>query len=157
MTATLAPLAAVPPAPAGLRALLPADAEGLARLMLEAYAGTIDDAGNETIETARAEVSKLQRGEFGALDAVSVVVEREGLLASATVVTRERGEPLLAFSMTAPRWKRCGLARAGLLHVMHALHRRGERRLHLVVTAGNTPAENLYRLLGFVIGEPPAR
>ena len=125
--------------------------------MLDAYAGTIDDAGNETIETARAEVVKLQRGDFGALDAVSVAVEREGALASATIVTRERGEPLLAFSMTAPRWKRCGLARAGLLHVMHALHQRGEARLHLVVTAGNTPAENLYRSLGFVAGVPPAR
>jgi ribosomal protein S18 acetylase RimI-like enzyme len=141
-----------PPAPSD------ADAEPLARLMLDAYAGTIDNAGDETIETARVEVAKLVRGDFGPFDAASsVVVERDHALASATIITRDRGEPLLAFSMTAPRWKRQGLARAGLLHVMHGLHARGECRLHLVVTAGNTPAESLYRSLGFVVGAPPVR
>jgi ribosomal protein S18 acetylase RimI-like enzyme len=140
----------------GLRALAERDTEPLARLMLDAYAGTIDDAGNETIDTARAEVARLLRGEFGTLDTgASVVVERGGSLASATIITAHRGEPFLAFSMTAPTWKRCGLARAGLMDAMNVLHARGERRLHLVVTAGNIAAENLYRSLGFAVGAPP--
>ncbi|MFO0830978.1 MAG: GNAT family N-acetyltransferase [Phycisphaerales bacterium] len=155
MTVTLQPPGAAPAAPVGLRRLDAGDAEKLARLMLDAYAGTVDDAGNETIETAREEVGRLLRGEFGALDApASVVVERDGLLASATLVTRERGEPFVAFSMTAPAWQRRGLARAGLVHVMRTLAMRGEQRLHLVVTAANTPAVSLYRSLGFVEGKP---
>ena len=156
MTATLPPAHALPTAPMGMRALSPTDTEALARLMLDAYAGTIDDSGNETIETARAEVQRLMRGDYGALDSVSRVVERDGTLASATIVTHHRGAPFIAFSMTAPSWKRQGLARSGLLHVMHALASRRERQLHLVVTKGNTPAENLYVALGFTPGSPPA-
>ncbi len=155
MTVPLVALKECPPPPVGLRAVRPDESELLARLMLDAYAGTVDDAGNETFETALEEVGRLLRGEFGGFDAAaSLVIQREGELASATLVTRERGEPFVAFSMTGPRWKRQGLARAGLLHVMHSLAIRGEQRLHLVVTAANIPAVTLYRSLGFVEGKP---
>lgn len=136
------------------------DAEQLARLMLESYKGTVDDNG-ETLDDARAAVASLIAGEFGTVDwQASVVIEQNGNLVSATIVTRDRvappplvaGEAFLAFSMTAPAWKRKGLARAGLTHVIQLLQLRGEPRLHLVVTRTNTPAMQLYRSLGFQDG-----
>lgn len=146
---------------AGARAPVAGDAAGLARLMFDAYAGTIDDAG-ESLEDAQREVAKLFAGEFGAFDAeASLVVERAGTgtLASATLITRNTGsmkgpigvgEAFLAFSMTAPAFKRQGLARAGLIAVMARLQQRGEARLHLVVTRGNVAAL-LYESVGFVV------
>ncbi len=127
-----------------------ADAESLSVLMLESYRGSIDDQG-ETIVEARSEVAKLLRNEYGVLDrGSSIVCDVQGVLASATIITRIRDVPFLAFSMTAPSHKRRGLAHAGLTRVMSLLAQRGERSLKLMVTKGNTPAETLYTSLGFV-------
>lgn len=156
--------AAAPPVLLGARTPVSADAPALARLMLDAYAGTTDDSG-ESLEDAQNEVAKLFAGDFGAFDAaVSLVVQRDSTLASATLVTRSKGtmggpsgvgEAFLAFSMTAPTFKRLGLARAGLTTVMARLRDRGEHRLHLVVTRANHPAVTLYQSLGFVAVPPP--
>lgn len=127
-----------------------ADAEALAILMLNSYRGTTDDAG-ETIIEARSEVAKLLGNEYGMLDrTASLVCDEQGQLASATIITRIRDVPFLAFSMTAPPFKRQGLARMGLTRVMSLLAERGERSVRLMVTKGNTPAETLYTSLGFV-------
>lgn len=135
-----------------------ADAEMLAVLMLESYRGTVDDSG-ETIDDARREVGKLLGGEYGEfLPRVSLVFEdaagagaaaRE--LAAATLVTRVKGEAFVAFSMTAPAWKRRGLARAGLARVMNRLRAAGETQVSLVVTRANGAAVGLYESLGFVV------
>lgn len=150
---------ATPSLPSDARSPSAADASQLARLMLDAYAGTTDDSG-ESLEDAHGEIAKLFAGDFGAFDApASLVLCREGVIASATLITRNLGvmgrpvgvgEPFLAFSMTAPRFKRQGLARAGLVCVMTRLRDRGEPRLHLVVTRANAPAVRLYQSLGFV-------
>lgn len=148
------------PASPGLRPFTTADADPLAHLMLDSYRGSVDDNG-ETLEDAKRDVAKLLAGDFGATDyGASVVVEHAGDLASATIITRDRvappplapGEAFLAFSMTAPTWKRQGLARSGLTHAIAILRSRGEPRLHLVVTRTNTPAVALYRALGFSEG-----
>ncbi len=86
-------------------------------------------------------------GEF--LPDCSEIIERDGKPVSATLVTRYQGKPLLAFSFTAPDWKRHGLARAGLLRAMDRLCELGETELGIVVTRGNEPAEALYASLGF--------
>ena len=143
------------PVLSGARPLQAGDAEALAVLMYSAYRDTVDDGG-ETMDVAHREVEKLLRGDFGQLDApVSVVVERDARIASATIVTRDRtsyatGEAFIAFSMTAPEWKRQGLARWALRHVIGLLRMRGEPRVHLLVTCLNTPAVRLYESLGFV-------
>ena len=145
----------------GWRGLRRDDAEQLAVLMLESYRGSVDDSG-ETLADARGAVSQLLAGDFGEVDwDACMVAERDGgALASATIVTRDRvgpkplvkGEAFLAFSMTAPGSKRQGLARAGLERLIGLLARRGERRLHLVVTRSNEPAVSLYQSLGFEMG-----
>ncbi len=143
-----------------MRPLTPDDADGLARLMLESYRGSVDDSG-ETLDDARKEVARLIAGDFGSMDwEASLVMKDQDELVSATIITRDRvappplvaGEAFLAFSMTAPKWKRRGLARLGLVRVITMLRRRGEPRLHLVVTRANAPAVALYRDVGFVNG-----
>ena len=137
----------------GARAPNGADREGLAELMLDAYRGTIDDEG-ETLEDAVAEVDRTFAGAYGEfLGGCSRVVEREGELASACLVTLFQGRPWLSVSMTRPRWKRKGLARELLNECVNALAERGYEEIGLMVTKGNSAAEALYRSFGF---EPAA-
>ncbi len=75
----------------------------------------------------------------------------ERAFAAATLVTRVKGEPFVAFSMTAPAWKRRGLARAGLVRAMNRLREAGETQVSLVVTRANEPAVRLYESLGFAV------
>ena len=160
-----APLADERPARAaleGMRRPDPGDATSLAQLMFDAYRGTVDDSG-ESLDDARAEVAKLFRGEYGRLDLpASSLIERAGVAASATIVTRDptpyfTGEAFVAFSMTAPPWQRQALARNGLLHAVRTLRERGEPRLHLVVTRANVAAVRLYESLGFRVATPGGR
>ena len=146
-----APVRRRPVAPdANARPPTPADAEGLALLMHAAYAGTIDDEG-ETLEDTRAVVAQYFAGEFGPpMPAVSEVVQRDGELVAATLLTQWWRGPFVAFMITAPHAQRQGLARAGLTRAMNRLADGDEPWLRLVVTAGNTRAEALYASLGFV-------
>jgi ribosomal protein S18 acetylase RimI-like enzyme len=139
----------------GVRSPRPDDLEAFARLMLDAYRGTVDDGG-ETIVEARSEAAKTLEGGYGAVDwEASCVVEREAELVAATIVVRDAskwrtGEAFVAFSLTTPAWQRKGLARAGLERALGVLSRRGEERVHLVVTRANERAVALYRSMGFV-------
>jgi ribosomal protein S18 acetylase RimI-like enzyme len=150
MTVSLSPDGTPAPLLAGARRLDPdTDREAVARLFINAYRGTVDDEG-ETEEDALAVVDQLLAGEFGAFDAgASEVVERDGVLAAATLLTDFDGGPFVAFSMTDPAHQRQGLGRAGLMRAMAALAARGETRLDLVVTAANDRAVALYESLGF--------
>ncbi len=128
----------------------PSDAEALAVLMLDAYQGTVDADGSETIGTARGEVSGYFGGESGPplLD-VSRVIESGDRLVAAVLVSHYEELPLIAYVMTAASHKRRGLASGLLGEVLGALDAVGEPRAHLWVTATN-PAVRLYATLGFV-------
>lgn len=138
--------------------LSPVGREALAHLMIDAYRGTPDDAG-ETLADARVEIERLITGVFGPFDhGASNVIRKNGQLAAATLFTRDklgpRGgspthDPFLAFSMTAASHKRQGLARLGLVAALHTLRQRGDSRAHLVVSQNNPAAINLYVSLGF--------
>jgi RimJ/RimL family protein N-acetyltransferase len=140
------PVAAVDPL---ARPVTPGDAASLAELMLTAYRGTVDDAGEGPEETAK-EIAKVFAGGYGPFDVgASEVVVRDGVIVAATLVTEYEGLPLIAFSMTAPEWQRRGLARAGLLRTMARLRAAGRERADLAVTETNVPARRLYESLGF--------
>lgn len=146
-----APLAGTPaPAVAGLRAPIAVDVAELGALLFAAYRGTVDDEG-ESEAAARAEIEKTYAGEYGAfVPGCSRVVERDGRLVSATLITRWQGRPFVAFSVTDPACKRTGLARACMVAAMQCLRAAGETELRLVVTLANTPALSLYNSLGFI-------
>lgn len=148
---------------AGVRQLAAPDEAALARLMLDAYRGTVDDQG-ETLPDAEAEVRGLFSGQYGEMNwNASFAVTDAGsantdqALYAATAVTSTSRGPLLAFSLSAPDRQRRGLATSLIGHSARVLHEQGHGTLTLVVTAGNGPAEALYARLGFVEAASPAR
>jgi ribosomal protein S18 acetylase RimI-like enzyme len=136
----------------GERAPRPSDKPGLAALMLDAYRGTVDFE-DETLDQAIAEIERTFGGGYGRfMPECSRVVERNGQIVSATLLTRWQDRPFVAFTMTASAWKRQGLARACMINAMQDLYESGEEKLSLVVTVANTAAHELYHSLGFVRG-----
>jgi ribosomal protein S18 acetylase RimI-like enzyme len=136
----------------GERRPRPSDELQLAELMLSAYRGSVDEE-EETIEQALSEIRKTFAGEHGPfLPDCSRVVVRERRIVSAILVTGWQERPLVAYAMTAPAWKRRGLARAGMVNTMQDVLESGEKLLSLVVTVKNEPAYSLYQDLGFVSG-----
>ena len=134
---------------AGARRPRPDDLQALANLMLAAYQGTVDYTG-ESLDDAAQEIAKTFAGGYGVfLARYSYVVERESTLVSASLVTRLEGRPLLAFAMTAPHWKRKGLAKATIGNVMQDLFEAGDTELQLALHARNQTALDLYLGLGF--------
>lgn len=129
-----------------------ADAEALATLMLDAYEGTIDADGSETIDDARTEVT-------GWLSSVSarpmlehcyVAVDGDAAVpVSALLVSRVADLPFVAYAYTAADHKGRGLSTGLLAHAMRSMRDAGERQVHLWVTVGNVPAERIYERLGF--------
>jgi predicted GNAT family acetyltransferase len=127
------------------------DVDALGALMLEAYRGTIDYEG-ESLEDAVAEVRGTLEGKYGDfLESCSYVIEVAGRAASASLVvlSHELGEPLLAYSMTHPDFKRQGMAANLLRRSINSLMDEGFDALNLVVTEGNTGARRLYERVGF--------
>ncbi|MBL8055652.1 MAG: GNAT family N-acetyltransferase [Anaerolineales bacterium] len=124
------------------------DAEALARLMLDAYRGTIDDAG-ETLAEAQAEV----RGYFErpAWLAASGLKRAGAELAGACLVEwwPAVGAPLIGYVMTAARWKGRGVARVLLHNSLAYLTAAGQAEAWAVITAGNTASETLFQRAGF--------
>lgn len=130
----------------------PGDAEELARLMFDAYRGSIDFEPTDTIDVAREEVDALFDGRDGPLMPGASFLALEGKEAiSASLIIRYEGAAFVAFTMTCARCKGQGMARALLTRSLYALASSGESQVDLEVTAGNAPAEHLYRSLGFEV------
>jgi ribosomal protein S18 acetylase RimI-like enzyme len=133
----------------GIRPPLPADQPALGQLMHRAYLGTVDYDG-ETVAQSLEEIRKTFSGEYGAFNAAcSRVLDDQGRLLCATLITVWEDRPFVAFSMTSPDVRNQGLARACMTSAMIALRDCGEHELRLVVTRANLPAVALYRRLGF--------
>lgn len=133
----------------GIRRMGVEDSASLGKLFFDAYVGTIDYEG-ETKQDAHHAIEASFRGDFGDFDTqASMVIERNGILVSATFITSWKLNPLLAFVVTAPSWQGRGLARNCTIASMRVLAKMGHRELRLFVTPGNEPATALYKRLGF--------
>lgn len=128
-----------------------ADIPALATLMFDAYRGTIDDEGG-TGDDARAEVERTFDGTYGdLLHGCSFVVEDDGCMLAATLVTHWQDAPLLAFVLTHPDAKGQGLATYLIRRSINGLLSQGYDELYLFVTEGNAPAQHIYGRLGFTV------
>ena len=121
------------------------DRDALARLMLDAYVGTIDYEG-ETITEAVDEVDAWFAG--SALLEHSYVAILSGSLVSAVLTMLIDDEPFIAIVMTDPANKNAGLARAVTERALIGMATAGHERVVLYITAGNRPSERVFASLG---------
>ena len=127
-----------------------ASPRALAEAFLDAYRGTVDAEG-ETLDDALAEVERVRAGAYGPLwPEASGVLVPGGVVAAALFVTRSTDGPFVPYVVTRKAFAGRGCAAALLVRAADALLAAGESHAHLVVTAGNTPAERLYARLGWV-------
>lgn len=128
-----------------------ADTQILAELMLASYYGTVDYQG-ETIEDALREIESGFAGlsNQGWLRSSWLgFLENELAVACLVDFWQERNAPLIAYIMTAPRWKGKRLATAALLHSLQSLYDKQCSEVRAVITEGNEPSEKIFTRIGF--------
>jgi RimJ/RimL family protein N-acetyltransferase len=140
-------VAAVPAAGSATRSITAADQDDLARLMLDAYIGTIDYEG-ETLDDATGEVGSFY-ADSPLLDC-SFIATADGSTASAVLVSGSEEGPMVGYVMTAAAHKRRGLAHLVVSRALRELHNSGYTRVTLFITEGNTASEALFSGLGAV-------
>lgn len=116
--------------------------------MLDAYLGTMDYEG-ESLEDAIEEVRAFFDG-AEALEDRSYVIDDEGTIASAVLVSLSEGRPFIGYVMTRASHKNQGMARLVTATALQRLVVDGHQRVVLYITEGNTPSEALFRSLGAV-------
>jgi RimJ/RimL family protein N-acetyltransferase len=124
------------------------DLEGLAGLMLDAYVGTIDYE-DESLEDAIEEVRSFIDDGDSLLDR-SYLVEDNGTIASAVLVSVYDDKPFIGYVMTLASHKSRGLARLVTTTALERLADDGHDTVVLYITEGNTPSEALFRSIGAV-------
>ena len=125
----------------------PDDLEGLAQLMLDAYMGTIDYE-DESYDDAVTEVRSFLENS-PALEH-SYVVEIDGMLVAAILVSVFDGDLFIGYVMTHPDHKGAHLGRRLVHHALSGATAAGFRRAVFYITAGNSPSEALFAALGAV-------
>lgn len=123
------------------------DLDRLARLMLDAFVGTIDYE-DEDLGGAVDEVRSYLDGD--PLLQHSFVAEVGGEIASAVLVSLLDNTPFIVCVMTLPANKGEGLARLVTTSSMSSLAKEGYRSIVLYITEGNQPSEALFRSIGAV-------
>ena len=116
--------------------------------MLDAYVGTID-YDDESLEDAIEEVRSFFDDGKALLNG-SYLVEGDGTIASAVLVSLSEGKPFIGYVMTLPSHKNQGLARLVTTTALERLARDGHKTVGLYITEGNTPSEALFRSVGAV-------
>jgi ribosomal protein S18 acetylase RimI-like enzyme len=132
-----------------LRIIKPDDASALARLMDVSYRGTIDHEG-ETLQQCKEEILATVNGKYGPfISKSSFAIYKDNKVVSACLITIWKEQPLIAFSMTDPEYQGKGFAKQLILKAIDELAKDSFKTLYLVVTDGNTAAQNLYHKIGF--------
>ena len=131
-----------------VRSITSGDSRGLARLMLEAYIGTIDYDGEDLDDAVREVRSYFESG-HPLLDR-SYLVESESAIVSAVLVSLSEGIPFIGYVMTAPDHKNLGLGRLVTTASLVALAQDGYEKIVFYITEGNLPSEALFTAVGAV-------
>ena len=121
----------------------------LAVLFLDAYRDTKDYEG-ESLEDAAGELKNVMSGAYGpVIHEASVCLRVGDETAAAVFITERDGVAFMPYIVTAKKYKGMGFANQLVTNSLCVLKQLGYSELVLYVTAGNEPAEHLYRSLGF--------
>lgn len=135
-------------APEGISIRMPRrdDLEALARLMLDAYRGTIDYEG-EGMDEAIAEV----RGHLGGSPLLehSIAAVAGDEIVSSCLVSEAEGLVIVGYVMTAATHKGRGLGTFVSERALYSLRASGAEEVDAWITEGNIPSERIFRRLGF--------
>jgi hypothetical protein len=131
-----------------VRSITSGDLHGLARLMLDAYVGTIDSE-DENLDDAVEEVRSYFETGHPLLDR-SYLVESNGAIVSAVLVSLSGGMPFIGYVMTSPHYKNLGLGRLVTTVSLVALAQDGYEKIVFYITDGNLPSEALFSTVGAV-------
>lgn len=127
------------------RNVVAGDRDALARLMIEAYVGTIDYEG-ETISEALDEIDGWFAG--SSLLEHSYVAVVDDRLVSAVLAMWIDDAPFIAIVMTEPTSKKAGCGRAVTACSLSSMANAGHDHAVLYITKGNTASERLFTSLG---------
>ena len=141
------PIPRVPGQDVEIRSISTHDVDGVARLMLDAYVGTIDHEG-ETFQDAVGEVESYFEGD--PLLEHSYVASIADEIVSGVLLMLWEGGPLIRCVMTLPAHKNQGLGRLLVSTTMTSLHEAGHTQVTLFITEGNTASEALFEAVGAV-------
>ena len=128
-----------------IRSLIPTDREALARLMLDAFVGTLDYEG-ETLTEAIEEVDSWLGGTPMLDHSYGAVVD--GRLVSAVLIRVLDGAPFISFVMTDPDHKGHRFGRSVTYAALESLRSADYPSAALYITRGNTPSERLFASVG---------
>lgn len=127
------------------RHVVASDRDALARLMLDAYVGTIDYEG-ETISEALEEVDGWFAGPCLLEHSFVAVVDHRSV--SAVLVMLVDAVPFIAIVMTESASKNAGFGRAVTACALSSMANAGHDHAVLYITEGNTYSERLFSSLG---------
>jgi GNAT superfamily N-acetyltransferase len=134
-----------PPGPVTVVAATEAGPGALARLLLDAYRGTIDDDGEGEPEAQAAIEQYLAR----LVPDCSIVIEEDGTPVAMSFVVVVGDRHYIDPVVTAPARKGQGLGTAAVSHSLRELQHRGVDEVGAVITDGNLASERLFARLGF--------
>jgi len=117
----------------------------LARLMLDAYRGTIDDEGENLADALVAIDHYLAH----AAREYSIVVRDSDTLAGIAFVSMVADIPYVDPIVVTPRLKRTGVGRAAVQALLTSLRNDGVEVVGATITDGNVASEGLFTGLGF--------
>ncbi|MEM7091551.1 MAG: GNAT family N-acetyltransferase [Actinomycetota bacterium] len=126
------------------QAIEPQDHEALAELMLDAYAGTVDDEG-ETMVEARGAIDHYMAA---APDDLRWVVRDGGRPIAFCCVVEVDDRLYVDPIVVAANHKRRRLGTALVAHAVAVVGQRGAVEVGAAITDGNVASENLFRSLG---------
>jgi predicted GNAT family acetyltransferase len=129
------------------------DKERIAKAMLDAYMGTVDQQ-EDTFEEALCEVENIFNDKYGPLiTEASLMIDRGSEVASIILITLYIETPLIIEIFTSKNYYKQGMATSLINASMNQLLDMGYNQLCLYVKGENKDAIQLYRKLGFEIVE----
>jgi GNAT superfamily N-acetyltransferase len=133
-----------------VKQILPYDTLKIAKTMLAAYMGTVDQH-EETIDEAVLEVEKILNNGYGPYIAeASFFIEKENEACAVICINLWENKPLITEIFVGKNYVKQGMASTLIKTSMNELFLMGHEEIVLYVTLENVNAVKLYEKLGFV-------